>query len=502
VSGRRARNRPDDRPAAAAPAAAPPGWRALVTPAVLLGAALVIATRVVMMRLVPTANEDAFITFRYARSLAHGLGAVFNPGERVMGFTSPLWVLWSAAGIRLGADVAEWARRTSLVMDLVTVCVAVSVLRRHASAAAGWCFAVFFGAWPFFAAVSASGLESSTLLALLVLSGALVASRSAWAGPALGALALVRPEGFLCAVVLAPWARGRAKLVAGAIAATGLVTLAIAYGSPLPQSVLAKAAVYGTPGPWAGRVWWDWIVPLDLGGPPRAADTAQLWILRLVLGPAALAGLLALRRTPVLPLALAGLAVWAGYAVTGTAYFFWYLLVPAATAALLASAGLGRISRGPWLAVAAAGVVASAWSVQPMFYSARAGVEITTLGDAAIYLRGATRPGETAFLEPIGVVGWLAADLRIHDEVGLVDPWVSQRRGRGPGWYADAVAHDRPDWLVVRRGFLADRAAFAGAGAPFRDSTEFVRTFSNYRLEHQSTERDGAQDLVVLRREP
>ncbi|MBN97985.1 MAG: hypothetical protein CME16_01875, partial [Gemmatimonadetes bacterium] len=37
--------------------------------------------------------DDAFITLRYAQNLASGDGLVFNLGERVEGFTSPLWTL-------------------------------------------------------------------------------------------------------------------------------------------------------------------------------------------------------------------------------------------------------------------------------------------------------------------------------------------------------------------------------------------------------------------------
>lgn len=40
----------------------------------------------------PFTIDDAFITFRYARNIAAGHGAVFNPGERIEGFTSPLWL--------------------------------------------------------------------------------------------------------------------------------------------------------------------------------------------------------------------------------------------------------------------------------------------------------------------------------------------------------------------------------------------------------------------------
>src|SRR5512141_1244389 len=40
--------------------------------------------------------DDAMISMRYAYNLAHGVGLVWNPGERVEGFTNPLWVGYMA----------------------------------------------------------------------------------------------------------------------------------------------------------------------------------------------------------------------------------------------------------------------------------------------------------------------------------------------------------------------------------------------------------------------
>src|ERR1700756_5101902 len=40
--------------------------------------------------------EDFFITFRFSRNLCEGKGLVYNIGERVHGFTSPLGVLLPA----------------------------------------------------------------------------------------------------------------------------------------------------------------------------------------------------------------------------------------------------------------------------------------------------------------------------------------------------------------------------------------------------------------------
>jgi len=48
--------------------------------------------------------DDSFITFRYARNLVRGYGLVFNPGERVEGYTNFFWVLLSAIPIALRAD--------------------------------------------------------------------------------------------------------------------------------------------------------------------------------------------------------------------------------------------------------------------------------------------------------------------------------------------------------------------------------------------------------------
>ena len=39
--------------------------------------------------------DDAMVSMRYAKNLAHGFGLVWNPGgERVEGYTNPLWVLY------------------------------------------------------------------------------------------------------------------------------------------------------------------------------------------------------------------------------------------------------------------------------------------------------------------------------------------------------------------------------------------------------------------------
>ena len=67
--------------------------------------AFLLAALAIAARLLPGARtiDDAFITFRYARNLLLGRGFVFNPGEHVLGTTTPLYTLMLSA----------WARRVA-----------------------------------------------------------------------------------------------------------------------------------------------------------------------------------------------------------------------------------------------------------------------------------------------------------------------------------------------------------------------------------------------------
>lgn len=78
--------------------------RSLKTPVMVLGVAAALFYAVFIVRcgfslggrLGFTLFDDAMISMRYARNLAEGYGLVWNPGERVEGYTNPLWTLWMA----------------------------------------------------------------------------------------------------------------------------------------------------------------------------------------------------------------------------------------------------------------------------------------------------------------------------------------------------------------------------------------------------------------------
>lgn len=76
--------------------------------------------------------DDAFITFRFARNLAEGMGFVWNVGgEPVEGFTSMLHVLLLALGMALGIPPQAWALIISIGAILVTIGLMLVVIRRQ-----------------------------------------------------------------------------------------------------------------------------------------------------------------------------------------------------------------------------------------------------------------------------------------------------------------------------------------------------------------------------------
>ncbi len=65
--------------------------------------------------------DDAFITFRYVDNFISGYGLVYNTGERVQGFTHPLWLFLLSFGGILRFDLFYWAIFLGLLFNGLTV---------------------------------------------------------------------------------------------------------------------------------------------------------------------------------------------------------------------------------------------------------------------------------------------------------------------------------------------------------------------------------------------
>lgn len=204
-------------------------------------------------------SDDAYISYRYAHNLARGHGLVFNPGERVEGYSNLIYVL-------LLTPFFRWARPDaiypiSVALNLLFAAGAWALLSRLAArrldATRAGLASLLFGLCPVLWLWTASGMETPLVLLLQIAVWMLVdqAARGAAVRPAALAAVVVlsvltRADGFvvpaLAVVYLLVVGRKREALVAvSALGATlaGLVGWRLAYyGYPLPNTYYAKVS--------------------------------------------------------------------------------------------------------------------------------------------------------------------------------------------------------------------------------------------------------------------
>jgi len=126
-------------------------------------------------------QDDAFITYRYARNLARGHGLVFNEGERVEGYTNFLWTAMHAIPEKLGWSSPIFSQVVGIAMMLATVAVTIRLARRiFTSPAFAFLVALTLVANVTFLTYATGGLETmqQTLLVVSVAALLLPVSRA------------------------------------------------------------------------------------------------------------------------------------------------------------------------------------------------------------------------------------------------------------------------------------------------------------------------------------
>jgi hypothetical protein len=210
--------------------------------------------------------DDAYITYRYARNIATGVGFVYNAGERVLGTTTPAYALLMALLSRLAgySDYPRLSLMTNTLIDALVFCLALRLTRRltgyrWVGLGAGLLYALEGRALDF----STSGMESSfNTLAVLLALVLFLENRNRWAAMAAGLAVLVRPDGLTLAAVIFgalglealrrkgnwlrqwPWAEGA---LFAAVVGPWLLFALFYFGNFIPQSILAKSVVYRVP---------------------------------------------------------------------------------------------------------------------------------------------------------------------------------------------------------------------------------------------------------------
>ncbi len=204
-------------------------------------------------------QDDAFITFRYARNWAEGLGPVWNQGDAVEGYTNFSWMALLAVALRLGIR-PEIASQALGVLCFIGSLLTTQRLASRLMAPPWSLLAVFLLASNFsFLAYATGGLETQlnvfvTLLMLLLATDAVV-------GPPLGSAHLLALSLLVaCALLTRP-----DSVIVSAV--VGLYALFSIVRAPSAASArIARLALLAMPaalvvGCW---LWWKWSFYGDL----------------------------------------------------------------------------------------------------------------------------------------------------------------------------------------------------------------------------------------------
>lgn len=204
--------------------------------------------------------DDAFITFRVIDNALHGLGLVWNPGERVQVFTHPLWLGLLLPAVSVLGDPYAASLVVSYALLLITLALVLRTIPRWNVANALVLLALLWSRA--FVDYASSGLENPLTHVLVAawvaiwLADLEAERRTLALGLVASGLFLSRPD---AVVLIAPcfaaqlWQvrrGGRAQLVAcalGLLPAIAWVAFSVFYyGAPVPNTALAKVDAGGS----------------------------------------------------------------------------------------------------------------------------------------------------------------------------------------------------------------------------------------------------------------
>ena len=472
------------------------------------------ATRLIPNLVLRLQFEDQLIVLRYARNLAEGNGLVYNVGERVMGFTTPLFTVLSSVFVLLGGDqAAAWQNGFGLLCMLGTAALAARLLvRLGAGSAAPLAVALV----TFNPAVAYNylylGMEIHLFALLFLLALDLhLSDRATAAAVTCALLFLTRPEGALLAAMLIAhrWLRERKPPLrpAGAALAVALPWLLFSlgyYGGVLPKTLGAKE------GESIASAWryLDLVreVYAEAGASLLAAYSPSL--AQSTAGPLLLSGLLVVGATALLrrqvalwPLIAFPLGALFGYAAIGSlpGYTWHYYTLNILCACLLALGahasllGAGRlclkavkrvpaavraVPKRPLVTALLTAVLLLALTLpvlrntsQQIAYRAEPTDRQQGLESIGRWLAERYDPSTSVLVREIGHVGW-ASGLRIVDRGGLVTPGLRYDVPR-------RVATERflPDLLLLRADNYGVQDPRESAGFPSNLGYEEVEEF-------------------------
>ncbi len=447
----------------------------------------------------PWPIDDAYITFRYVAHGVQGHGLVYNPGERILGVSTPLWMLVLTGLCKhVVCDIPLLAARVNAVLDGVSVLLLYALARRfRLSPWAASVPALFWAFYPLSLKYAAGGMETAlATLLLLAMFNLYLRRQEHWAAFMAGGALLARPDAlaavgpmFFAMLRSTPrraWTKG---LVLGAVLLPWWWFSWHYYGQWLPQSLVAKSApIYrASPGEnfWQGLYLFNGLLLSGpLGWTAHGFYIFQPLIMRLPLIPMAL-GLVALwflgfqharrqdgRWSVVLGFPWLFLGTYVLLGLRGNLAAEWYFvpLAPFLALGLWFGWVVYAKTRAPtaarrWLlvfggsALLLAQVAGLNWgrhAERPFWFPRSIWVERETMyRQIASHLRQNLQPGETVAAPEIGTIGYFCLSCRVLDTVGLVSPQALRYYPLPPDLYVtiyavppDLIRDARPQYLV------------------------------------------------------
>lgn len=446
--------------------------------------------------------EDYYITYRSSKNLASGHGLVFNHGDRLHTFTSPLGVLLPAVSSLLTGNASD----TAALWIFRLMCAAafggaaallVQLTRRLAwPGVATALLVLLIGTDAKFLDFTINGMETAFMLLFLAyaLWSHFTPGPRQWLhlGGAWAGLMWTRPDSFIYIGLIAAgcWifnqpdrTGGNRRQQLALFFKAGLFTTALYgpwlawawwyYGSPIPHTIVAKGAQSGGIGALNRFLEGFWQLPWLIWKNGTAAEGAFLpsyyvfpswpgWMITYGRVLATLASLLWLVPRLRLEVRVASLGYFFSVCYLSFVPYFpfpWYLPSPA----LLAF-------------VAIAGLFAQLWTLKPAplrWALATAaslmlvGAVVLTLGSArqaraqqryiedgnrrviGEWLRANAQPGDSVFMEPLGYIGYFSG-LKTYDWPGMSSREVTEAcRLVGTHW-GSLILYLQPTWLVLR----------------------------------------------------
>lgn len=458
------------------------------------GVATGLLARLVFWLVTQRRFEDGLITITHARNAAHGLGLIHHPGEgHVQGFTSAISVLIPLVGELVGNLFHKGGgffaiRSVSLLAFVATMVYAYLLARRLGLAR-----------WPIFFVLAylafdynqifygMAGMETQIAVAVL-LAGVFHVMRGEWvlSGALLGLGLLSRPDFLFWAAagIVAIFIRSRrgalrATIAGSAVVLPWLIFTTAYYGSPVPNTIHAKADRYVSlpkfsvgPTGWVSWAWdriqgntdfWHIFAPWKDNGFVIKAPLADFFLANVAGAFIVLAiagAYITWRRTPTWRPAIVFAFLFLAYRmfVLPPGYYEWYLPPFMAICALLAGAGLTRLGDLiPRMTIALSVLLAALFAAH---YPASVHINSVIQHDienqvrvkVGLWLKGHVPKGRPVVSESAGYVGYYS-NVKLYDYPGLTSPTsvrVLKKAGASRNNILTLIQGTQPDWIVLR----------------------------------------------------